>query len=118
MSKGCLCFLERCRGRISARHRPPSRASRPGELPGIDAQKVDIEVTGDILRLSGTSQVEALKEGETYLRQERNIGGFQRKIQLSFPVDSKKVEAHYEKGILSITLPRLEESLPKKIKVN
>jgi HSP20 family protein len=88
------------------------------ELPGIDAQKVDIEVTGDMLRLSGTSQVEALKEGETYLRQERNIGSFQRKIQLSFPVDSKKVEAHYEKGILSITLPRLEESLPKKIKVN
>jgi len=88
------------------------------ELPGIDAEKVDIEVTGDILTLSGTSQIEAPKEGETYLRQERDQGSFKRKIQLSFPIDSGKVEAHYEKGILSITLPRLEESLPKKIKIN
>ncbi len=88
------------------------------ELPGIDVEKIDIEVTGDILTLSGTNQIETLKEGETYLRQERDRSGFKRKIQLSFPVDPKKVEAHYEKGILSITLPRLEESLPKKIKIN
>jgi HSP20 family protein len=88
------------------------------ELPGIDAEKVDIEVTGDILTLSGASQIEAPKEGETYLRQERDHGSFKRKIQLSFPIDSKKVEANYDKGILSITLPSLEESLPKKIKIN
>lgn len=88
------------------------------ELPGIDVEKIDIEVTGDILTLSGTNQTETLKEGETYLRQERDRSGFKRKIQLSFPIDPKKVEAHYEKGILSITLPRMEESLPKKIKIN
>jgi HSP20 family protein len=88
------------------------------ELPGIDVDKVDIEVTGDILTLTGANQIEALKEGETYLRQERDHGSFKRKIQLSFPIDAKKVEAHYAKGILSITLPRLEESLPKKIKIN
>jgi len=88
------------------------------ELPGIDVEKIDIEVTGHILTLSGTNQIETLTEGETYLRQERDRSGFKRKIQLSFPVDPKKVEAHYEKGILSITLPRLEESLPKKIKIN
>jgi HSP20 family protein len=88
------------------------------ELPGIDVEKIDIEVTGDILTLSGTNEIETLKEGETYLRQERDRIGFKRKIQLSFPVDPKKVAAHYEKGILNITLPRLEESKPKKIKIN
>jgi len=88
------------------------------ELPGIDAEKIDIEVKGDILTLSGTGEAETLKEGETYLRQERDHSNFKRKIQLSFPVDPKKVEAHYEKGILRITLPRLEESMPKKIKIN
>ncbi|MGV8056946.1 MAG: Hsp20/alpha crystallin family protein [Smithellaceae bacterium] len=88
------------------------------ELPGIDPQKIDIEVTGDILTLSGASQANVLKESETYLRQERVQGSFKRKVQLSFPIDPKRVEAHYEKGILSITLPRLEESLPKKIKIN
>jgi len=88
------------------------------ELPGIDADKIAIEVTGDILTLSGTTKINALKEGETYLRQERIQGSFNRKIQLSFPVDTQKVEARYEKGVLSITLPRLKESLPKKIKIN
>ncbi len=88
------------------------------ELPGIEVEKIDIEVTGDILTLSGTNEIETLKEGETYLRQERDRSGFKRKIQLSFPVDPKKVAAHYEKGILNITLPRLEESKPKKIKIN
>lgn len=88
------------------------------ELPGIDVEKVDIEVSGDVLTLSVANQIEALKEGETYLRQERDRSGFKRKIQLSFPIDPKKVEAHYEKGILSIALPRLEQSLPKKIKIN
>jgi HSP20 family protein len=88
------------------------------ELPGIDPGKIDIEVTGDIMTLSGTSQFNVLKEGETYLRQERVQDSFKRKLQLPFPIDSQKVEAHYEKGILSIKLPRLEESLPKKIKIN
>lgn len=88
------------------------------ELPGVDPEKIDIEVTGDILSLSAVSQSEILKEGEIYLRQERIQGGFKRKIQLSFPIDPKKVEAHYEKGILNIKLPRLEESVPKKIKIN
>jgi HSP20 family protein len=88
------------------------------ELPGIDIDKIDIEVTGDILTLSGSNHIETLKEDETYLRQERIQGNFKRKIQLFFPIDPKKVKAHYEKGILSITLPRLEESLPKKIKIN
>ena len=88
------------------------------ELPGIDPDKIDIEVTGDILTMSGTSQIDALKKGETYLRQERIQGSFKRKIQLSFPIDPQEVEAHYEKGILSIILPRMEESLPKKIKIN
>lgn len=88
------------------------------ELPGLDPERIDIEVTGDILTLSGSSQIESLKESDAYLRQERRQGSFKRKIQLSFPVDPKKVEAHYEKGILSVKLPRLEESLPRKIKIN
>ncbi|MEN6487646.1 MAG: Hsp20/alpha crystallin family protein, partial [Smithella sp.] len=50
------------------------------ELPGIDVDKIDIEITGDVLTLSGANQIETLKEGETYLRQERDRSGFKRKI--------------------------------------
>lgn len=88
------------------------------ELPGMDPEKIDISVTGNVLTLVGTSNSEALKEGEMYLRQERGPGAFMRNFQLPFQVSSKEVEAKYEKGILSITLPRLKEDLPKKIKIN
>ena len=88
------------------------------ELPGIDPEEIDISVTGATLTLSGTNKADSIKEGETYLRQERELGNFQRNFQLPFHVDSQKIEAKYEKGILQITLPRLKEDLPKKIKIN
>jgi len=88
------------------------------ELPGMDPEKIDISVTGTTLTISGTSMEDPIKEGETYLRQERELGNFNRNFQLPFQVDSKKIEARYEKGVLQITLPRLKEDLPKKIKIN
>jgi HSP20 family protein len=88
------------------------------ELPGVDPENINISVTGTILTISGMSKADSIKEGETYLRQERELGNFQRNIQLPFQIDSKEVEAKYEKGILKITLPRIKEDLPKKIKIN
>jgi HSP20 family protein len=88
------------------------------ELPGVDPEKINVSVNGAVLTISGSSEFEPLKEGEVYLRQERETGSFQRNFQLPFAVDAKKVEAKYERGILRITLPRAEEDLPKKIKIN
>ena len=70
------------------------------ELPGIDSEKINVSVTGNKLTLSGTTKEQTIKEGETYLRQEREQGSFQRNFQLPFQVDTQKVEAKYEKGIL------------------
>lgn len=88
------------------------------ELPGMSAENIDISVTDNTLTLSGIKKTQDLKEGENYLRQERIPGSFQRSIQLSFRVNPKDVEARYEKGILTIVLPRGKEDLPKKIKIN
>ncbi|MHB8136810.1 MAG: Hsp20/alpha crystallin family protein [Smithellaceae bacterium] len=87
------------------------------ELPGIDPAKMDISVSGDALTIAGTALQETFAQGETYLRQERGIGNFKRNIQLPFQVDTQAVEARYEKGILMVTLPRIKEDLPKKIKI-
>jgi HSP20 family protein len=88
------------------------------ELPGMDSENINISVTGATLTISGISKADLIKEGDTYLRQERDVGNFQRNCQLPFQVDSKAVEAKYERGVLKITLPRLKEDLPKKIKIN
>ncbi|HOG80959.1 MAG TPA: Hsp20/alpha crystallin family protein [Smithellaceae bacterium] len=87
------------------------------ELPGIDSEKMDITVSGDVLSIAGTALKENFDKGETYLRQERGIGNFKRNIQIPYQVDVKAVEAKYEKGILMVTLPRIKEDLPKKIKI-
>ncbi|MFH1079540.1 MAG: Hsp20/alpha crystallin family protein [Pseudomonadota bacterium] len=87
------------------------------ELPGIDPAKLDISVVGDSLTLTGIREMEAIKEGESYHRQERTHGRFARTLQLPFQMDAAKVEAKYEKGVLQITLPRVETEKPKKIAI-
>jgi len=87
------------------------------ELPGLDPEKVDVSVTGDVLTIAGEVMPERFSEGETYLRQERNAGSFKRSIQLPFQISAQDVGAKYEKGILTVTLPRIKENLPKKIKI-
>jgi HSP20 family protein len=87
------------------------------ELPGMDHEKLDITIAGDALTIAGSAPKESLSEGETYLRQERATGAFQRTIGLPFQINAQEVEARYEKGILTITLPRAADDLPKKIKI-
>lgn len=87
------------------------------ELPGIDPEKLDISVSGDTLTIAGVAEAVKFSEGQTYVRQERGLGSFKRNIQVPFQVDAQNVEARYEKGILTIGLPRVKEELPKKIKI-
>lgn len=87
------------------------------ELPGMDPESIDISVAADTLTLGGSREKESLKEGENYHRQERNYSNFTRTLQLPYQVNAGKVSAKYEKGILRITLPRSEETKPKKISI-
>lgn len=95
----------------------PDGAIVTAELPGINPDALEISVQGDTLTLRGSRAADALGEGEAYHRRERGAGQFQRAFQLPFAVDAGKVEATYELGVLSITLPRAESDKPKKIQV-
>jgi len=85
------------------------------EIPGVDPDSVDISVEGDMLTISGSRPREELGEDEHYHRQERAHGNFKRKIKLPFRADANNVDATYEKGVLKIMLPRIEEEKPQKI---
>jgi HSP20 family protein len=87
------------------------------EVPGIRPAELDVQVVGDTLTVTGEREAERLPEGQDYLRQERPAGHFSRTIQLPYRVDPDKVEATYAKGVLRITLPRLEADKPKQINV-
>jgi HSP20 family protein len=87
------------------------------EIPGVDAQNVDISVVGRTLTLRGNRKAEELGEDYTYHRRERGYGNFTRTVELPYRVNLEKIEAKFSKGVLHITLPRAEEDKPKKIAI-
>ena len=87
------------------------------ELPGVNVKDLEINVVGETLTLSGQRKPAELPKDAVYHRQERGQGKFTRTIDLPFNVDSAKVQATLEKGILSILLPRAEQDKPRKITV-
>lgn len=87
------------------------------DLPGMKAEDIDISVAGNTLSISGEKKKEEEKKGRNYYRLEKSYGSFSRRIELPSAVDSKKISATYKDGVLEITLPKVEETKPKKVKV-
>ena len=84
--------------------------------PGIQQDQVEVELTkGTSLLVAAT--LPAREDKAAYLRRERPEGRFERRLNLPFPVDADKVEAQLASGILTIRLPRLASSLPRRITV-
>lgn len=84
--------------------------------PGVRQDQVEVELTkGTSLLIAGT--VLPREEKTSFLRRERPEGRFERRLSLPFPVDADKVEASLASGILTIRLPRLASSLPRRIPV-
>ncbi len=88
------------------------------EVPGIDEKDIDIRLENNTLTVHGERKIEKEEKEENYRRVERQYGSFTRTFTLPPTVDSDKVSAHYDKGVLSITLPKKAEAKPKQIKVN
>ena len=88
------------------------------ELPGVKGEELDIQVTGKNLAISGERKIAAEEEGARYHRREREAGTFSRMIGLPGEVDTDKVEAKLENGILNIVVSKAEVAKPKQISVS
>lgn len=87
------------------------------ELPGMRQEDIDIELTGDTLTLRGERRFENEERKDNYVRVERSYGRFQRSFTLGVPVQHDKVNATYRDGVLEVTLPKSEETKPRKVQV-
>jgi len=76
------------------------------EVPGIHKENLDVNLTGEIVTITGTREYVPEFEGEGYLVKERAIGKFVRTIRLPKPVAEKKVAAEYRDGVLELHLPK------------
>ncbi len=87
------------------------------ELPGMNKDEINLSLHQGTLVISGERKTESHDgEGESS-RSERFFGRFQRALELPRPVDANKVTASYKDGILTVKLPKTEESKPKQISV-
>ena len=84
-------------------------------LPGLTPDEVDIALEGDTLTIRG--ELRPPLENVDYLFQERAYGSFSRTLTLNVPVQAESAEAVFENGVLTLTLPKAEETKPKIIKV-
>jgi HSP20 family protein len=86
-------------------------------LPGMKAEEVEINVTGEMLTLKGETQETSEAKDQAYHIREQRWGSFERSVALPTTVVSDKAKADFEDGILTITLPKAEEVKPKTIVV-
>jgi HSP20 family protein len=87
------------------------------ELPGFSMNDVEISLKGRELTLNATRKTETDSENAEFLRRERATGTFSRTVRLPVAVDAEKVSARLNSGVLTITLPKAAEVLPRKIAV-
>lgn len=88
------------------------------ELPGLKRDDVKISLTDNVLTLRGEKRSDQGRESEGWHQMERAYGVFERSFQLTCPVDASKVKARFEDGVLTITLPKSEESRPREISID
>jgi HSP20 family protein len=86
-------------------------------VPGLKAEDVNISVEKDVLSLESERGYER-EEDKSYLVAERPSGGFKRSFRLPSAIDTDKIEAHLNDGILTVEIPKSDATQPRNIKVN
>ena len=86
-------------------------------LPGVKADEVQINISGEVLTLKGETKHEEEKKDKAWHIREQRWGAFERSVVLPTDVVADKAKADFENGILTITLPKAEEVKPKVISI-
>ena len=87
------------------------------EMPGLEKQDIEINVTEDMLEISAETKHEEKKEEKGYIYRERRSGSYYRAISLPSPVDPDTSKASYENGVLEIKMPKTEVKKKTPLKI-
>jgi HSP20 family protein len=87
------------------------------ELPGIEPKEVEVAVEDSTLMINGSREFAQETDEHNYHRVERRYGSFSRAIRLPETADPERVEARFDKGVLTIEVPKREEAKPRRIEV-
>lgn len=88
------------------------------EIPGMEAQDLDVQVTAEAVAVSGDRKSETTTEEKGMMRSEFRYGSFRRVIPLPSRIKNEEVQADYKNGVLTLNLPKAEADKNKVVKVN
>ncbi|PIQ61404.1 MAG: heat-shock protein [Bacteroidetes bacterium CG12_big_fil_rev_8_21_14_0_65_60_17] len=88
------------------------------DVPGVSRDDIQINLQDGVLTVSGERASREVSENDNVVRVERHAGRFFRSFRLPKKINEQKIEARHENGVLMVTLPKVEESKPRKIKVS
>ncbi len=87
------------------------------EVPEVKEEDLDIEVADDLVTISGERKDEKETKDEDYFHKETHYGSFSRTVTLPSAVVAEKAEAKVRNGVLTVTIPKVEEKKAKKVKI-
>ncbi len=88
------------------------------DLPEVSEKDLDVRVENNMLTIRGDRKFEREVSEDSYLRVERSYGSFTRSFSLPNTVNTEAIKAEYRNGVLTVRMPKREESKPKQIKVS
>ena len=88
------------------------------DLPDLKREDIAVTFENNVLTIEGERKVASDVAREQFHRIERQYGAFRRSFTLPITVDAGKVDANYQDGVLTVKLPRREDTRPKQIPIN
>ena len=95
----------------------PNELVVKADLPDVNEKDIDVRVENNLLTIRGERKFEKSVSEENFLRVERTYGSFSRSFSLPNTVKAETIAAEYKNGVLTVTLPKREESKPRQVKV-
>lgn len=87
------------------------------EVPGFDEPQLGLEVTDHMLTITGDATAEKEETDKLFILHERLAHAFERRFQLPEDVDTEKIVATFDSGVLEVHLPKSEKSAPRKVHI-
>ena len=88
------------------------------EVPGLAQEDLDIRVEDNVVTISGEKRVQENQNENGFQHFERRYGRFERSFTIPQSVDAERVSARYDKGVLTVVLPKAERSKPRRIAID
>ena len=95
----------------------PESYSLEAEIPGVPKEAIHVKVDGSTVTVQAEVKQSSSESGESCLRSERYYGAVSRSVTLPFPINSQQAKAHYEHGVLTLTLPKSSPSTVQELTI-